>query len=376
MRRRQFLALVCLAALTLSACAEADPEQMNRAAQAILTRSAEQGMVSPTRPTADPNAPQPTLGVVTATPSLIYALCIVREAAELHPQPNAAIAPVAELAAREIITAYGRTADVQWVLAWNKDRTSGWVTAGLVGCTVPTAELFPTAPDALAAQPAAVAAAPTDVPTPVPPTAAPTEVPTQAAAPTDVPTPVPPADAPTQAAAPTDVPAPVLPTETPAVADAPTETATTPPAEAPTQAAAPTPIIIIQIVTVVVTVTAAPAEPAVAATLAPPAPTPIPSPTFAPTTTPVTPEPTAAPATPIDSECVVTPGTPVNLRRGPSRTERLLGALPEGATFVAFGRNEDATWLYGATARRTFGWLIASAVACQSDVQALPVVDR
>jgi uncharacterized protein YraI len=73
---------------------------------------------------------------------------------------------------------------------------------------------------------------------------------------------------------------------------------------------------------------------------------------------------------------VVTPGTPVNLRRGPARTERLIGALPEGTNFVAFGRNEDATWLYGATPRRTFGWLIASAVACQGDVGRLPVVDR
>jgi uncharacterized protein YraI len=74
--------------------------------------------------------------------------------------------------------------------------------------------------------------------------------------------------------------------------------------------------------------------------------------------------------------CVVTPGTPVNLRRGPARTERLLGTLRAGAPFVVTGRNEAGDWLYGVTARGTIGWLITSAVGCESDANKLPVVDR
>jgi hypothetical protein len=343
-------ALLYLAALTLSACANADPERLNRAAQVILTRSAAEGGIAATQAPSDPNAPRPTFAVVTATPSLIYALCLVRDAAPLRVQPDASVAPAAELAAREIITAYGRTADALWVLGWNKDDVYGWVTADVVGCTVPTAELFPTDPNVLLAEPGvAVAEQPASTPIAAPePTA--TALPTETAAPEPTAT--------------------ALPTET----AAPQPTATLVPA-------AQQPTVIIRIITVVVTVTAAPAEPAAMPTLTQAA---QPSPTIAPTTTPQPTDAAAAPTTvstatasaPVDSECVVTPGTPVNLRRGPARTERLLGSLPEGTAFIAFGRNEDATWLYGATPRRTFGWLIASAVACLGELARLPVVDR
>jgi len=64
----------------------------------------------------------------------------------------------------------------------------------------------------------------------------------------------------------------------------------------------------------------------------------------------------------------------LNLRSGPARTARLIGKLRPGAKFSATGRNAEGTWLYGATERGAFGWVIASAMRCEGDVRALPIV--
>jgi hypothetical protein len=374
------LSVVCVLALALSAC-NTSPEQLNRAAEVVLTRSAEltPGALSAgdsntagaaDAPTRDPNA-----GPVTATPSLVFALCIIRAESQLRIEPNDDAAFTASLQARDVITAYGRTTDAAWVLGWNKDDNYGWVTASAVGCTVPTPELMPTEPNVLRLTPVAVVAEAATNAAPAPSaTAEPT-----LATPTDTPIPPTPTTAATDTPAPSPEPEPTNTAE-PATAE-PTPTATQA-AAAVAQTPSPTPIVIIQIVTVVVTVTAAPAEAAVVLT-----------PTLAPTTTPAATPSTAITATPAltataaatetsslvvlqQVRCVVTPGTPVNLRRGPARTERLLGTLRSGAPFVVTGRNEAGDWLYGVTARGTIGWLITSAVGCESDANKLPVVDR
>ncbi|MCS6849073.1 MAG: SH3 domain-containing protein, partial [Anaerolineae bacterium] len=96
-----------------------------------------------------------------------------------------------------------------------------------------------------------------------------------------------------------------------------------------------------------------------------------------PTVEPAAPTMTAAatesPAEPL--ACVVAINRALNLRAGPDRTARLLGQLRPGAKFSATGRNAGATWLYGATFRGDFGWVIASAVRCDGDPGGLPVVN-
>ena len=74
--------------------------------------------------------------------------------------------------------------------------------------------------------------------------------------------------------------------------------------------------------------------------------------------------------------CSVTPGTPVNFRRGPSRTDPLIATLRAGTPFTAQGCTEDGAWLFGTGPRNATGWLIASSVQCATDVLRLPVVDR
>jgi hypothetical protein len=305
---------------------------------------------------------------------LIYALCIVRAPSQLLIEPSTNAPFTGEVQAREVITAYGRTSDAQWVLGWNKADAYGWVTANAIGCTVPIPELMPTESNVLRLTPIAVAeqnATPADTAATTSPTAVPTTALTAAPADTVAPpqptaTPLPATS--TSTTEPTATSAPVATAPLPTLA--PTDTAFPPVATAlPAATLAPvaqaTPIVIVQVVTVVVTVTAAPAQPTML-------------PTLATTQQPATSTPTAIPTLVVLQElrCVVTPGTPVNLRTGPARTERLLGQLREGAPFVVAGRNEDGSWLYGVTARGTIGWLIASAVSCEDDVNKLPVVDR
>ena len=86
--------------------------------------------------------------------------------------------------------------------------------------------------------------------------------------------------------------------------------------------------------------------------------------------------PQGTPAQVRDLRCTVTPGTPVNLRNGPARTAKLLDTLPASTRFLAQGRNEDATWLYGFTERQMAGWLIASSLECDGNPAELVEVDR
>jgi hypothetical protein len=381
-RQARAFTSVCALALVivLSAC-NTSQEQLNRVAQVVLTRSAEPtpgagagapaataALAAPVAPTRDPNA-----GPVTATPSLIYALCLVQAAAQLRIQPDVAANSAASIQAGDVITAYGRTADAAWILGWNKNDNRGWVTASALGCTVPMAELMPAEPNVLRLTPVAVVA---EAVTPTALAPASTSIP---------PTSLPESTATQQPATPTATPVPAMATATTAAMETPAQAATTSSVSAAPVASAKTatPIVIIQIVTVVVTVTAAPAEatstPALIAT-----PTPVPTARAATMTLTPAPKPTLATlsTTPTalfvlrQARCVVTPGTPVNLRVGPARTERLLGTLREGAPFVVTGRNEGADWLYGVTARGTLGWLIASAITCEDDAGKLPVVDR
>jgi hypothetical protein len=359
------LATVFVTMLLVSACGAADAERMNQAAEVILTQSANVTVESASVGGASATeTPRPPGMVVTATPSLVYARCLTREAATMHVQPDASTALVIALAARDIFTAYGRTQDAAWILGWRNAEAYGWTPATNVGCTIPIPELMPTDPRVLLTP---VAVAQVDTPTaPAMGSAAETPTPVPSPAPlTD--TPPPPTESPT-----------TVPTET--ATDTAIDTATATPVVLTTETAitvlpsTSTPVVQIQVVTVVVTVTV-PVYIEVTA-----APTALATPTaIAPATSAVT--PTTAPvavATQTDRglACEVTPGTPVNFRLGPSRTDRLIGTLRPGTQFLALGRNDDGSWLYGEGPRSTSGWLIASSVQCNGDAAALPLVDR
>ncbi len=364
----RMIGLVCATAIVLSACSQADTERANQAAEVILTQSADatpqasdatpatstSSSTTNTTVTADTNTPLPPGVRITATPSLVYARCLVRQATEMRALPNEAATVVIALAARDIFTAYGRTIDAGWVLGWRNDQAFGWAPAAGLGCTVPIAELMPTEPNVLLLTPTGVAVAQVDATAAPTPTVAPVATTAEATQ----------ASVSTATTAPVPSPAPVTDTPIP-----PTKAPTLAPTEMqplPTQ----TPFVVIQIVTVVVTVTVPAIEIDVTATpLLTPAPTP--APTIAPTL-----EPTAEAITAQGLACKVTPGTPVNFRRGPSRADRLIGTLRAGTPLIAQGRNDDGTWLYGLGPRSTSGWLIASSVACNGDMTALPVVDR
>ena len=189
----------------------------------------------------------------------------------MRTQPGESAQAAAPLRPSDIVTAYGRTADNRWILAWNREITFGWIPSSALGCTAPFEDLRPTDPDILLTpQPTAERAAPT---TPI----------------TGMAT-------------------------TTAVSVAAMTTATALP-----------------------TVTETPAPPEALA-------------------------------------CVVASTSNLNLRNGPARTARLIGRLRPGAKFSATGRNAEGTWLYGATERGAFGWVIASAMRCEGDVRALPIV--
>lgn len=239
---------------------------------------------------------------------MVFARCIVRAESPMRREPQDAAQVTAPLQSSDIVTAYGRTANGQWILIWNREVAFGWIPSGVLGCSAPFEDLRPTEPDVLltprptATPPALMAGAKTAAPTPAAVAAAATETPTPAA------------------------------TQTPEPTAAEASPAPAPEAAAPA-AATPTPE------------TASP-TPAVAAT-----------------------KPPAGPLA-----CVVAIDRALNLRAGPDRAARLLGQLRPGATFNAAGRNADATWLYGATARGDFAWVIASALRCEGDPGGLAVV--
>lgn len=372
--------LICLLALSVTACSNNNAVRVNETTVKILTVVAEQTVQADASPSPaatgsaatpgslDTPAASPTPVVPTPTPELplVFARCIVRAASPtMHLEPAESAPVAAPLAAGEIITAYGRTSDNRWVLVWNGNVTFGWVMADVMGCSAPVEELRPSDPDALL-----ITLTPRVTTTPTTDTGM--AMVTRAASPTVAATPSPvPSDTP--APTPTTAPLPeITATEATTVTPAPEAIATAAPAIGPT--------VIIQIVTVtvIVTVTAAPVAPV--ATAAPPT-TATSPPTLAATPTP---SPTAQPSPTmtlaiaaegaVRLECVVRPESSVNLRSGPARTEQLVGNLRSGTVFTATGRNEDGTWLYIITPRETSAWLIAGAVRCNGQVRDLPIV--
>lgn len=380
--------LICLLALSVTACSNNNAVRVNETTVKILTVVAEQTVQADASPSPaatgsaatpgslDTPAASPTPVVPTPTPELplVFARCIVRAASPtMHLEPAESAPVAAPLAAGEIITAYGRTSDNRWVLVWNGNVTFGWVMADVMGCSAPVEELRPSDPDALL-----ITLTPRVTTTPTTDTGM--AMVTRAASPT-----APPAAPPTVAATPSPVPSDT-PAPTPTTAPLPeitaTEATTVTPAPEAIATAAPAigPTVIIQIVTVtvIVTVTAAPVAPV--ATAAPPT-TATSPPTLAATPTPsptAQPSPTMTPAIAAEGavrlECVVRPESSVNLRSGPARTEQLVGNLRSGTVFTATGRNEDGTWLYIITPRETSAWLIAGAVRCNGQVRDLPIV--
>ncbi len=338
------------ALLWLAGCGSVSPDQANEATERLLTRAAEvtleaqTSQAAPTAATSDeetasapepspaPPTPSATLAP-TPTPNLppIYARCIIRSRTDMRLEPNSRAALVAQLNAGEVITVYGRTRNRQWVLGWNRDDRFGWVATDSrqIGCSVPVAELKPAEPDVL------VKAAAT--PTPLVLAQAPRTPTAPKPTATLAPSPLEPTFAlPDETA----TPAPLSPTADVLQLEA------TPAALLPGEVASQSPII----VTVIVTVTAPPATPL--------------------------PTPTTVYGVVSGLNCTVTPGTPVNIRRGPSRNERLLGSLLPGGAFRAQGRNEDASWLYGTAQNGIIGWMIASGLTCEGDTRDLAIVDR
>lgn len=305
---RSIAPAACLFALTivLTACS-GDAQTTAQTAEKVMTRIADTTPGTPD-PTATPG-PSPT-----PIPPVVYARCIVRaeNQANMYLEPGDLTPITAQLANREIITAYGRTADANWVLGWNAASTTGWVSAQSIGCTVPVQELRPTEAKVLL--------------TPIPgATQAATAKPAETAGPSQPATETPAAQSPATAPSAAVVSPIATPTEAaPAIEPSGTVTSTS----------------------------------ELTATVE---------------TTPTTGAPTVAVA---EIKCVVTPGAPVNLRRGPGRTFRSLGTLRPGSEFNASGRNQDGDWLFGTTARGTEGWLIASSVKCEGDVASLPATDE
>ncbi len=318
-----------LVAVLLTACAAGDARQINLAAQRLLSAAATQTAAAATNADEpnDPAAttmPTPDEPSPTPLPPLVFARCIMRTDLAMRLQPAEDAPAVAALKPRDVVTAYGRTEDSDWILAWNRDITYGWVSASGLGCSAPFAELRPTAPDIL------LTPEPTATASPAAATATATATATAAQPATGAPPPSP-------------IPSPTATPETPIVG--------------------PTIIVRVITVTVIVTVTVPPIV--IVAT---------PTPTVVRSVETPTPTPAAAPI-PGALRCTVTSERLLNLRSGPDRSFRLIGQLQPGASFFATGRNADETWLVGVTASGLRAWVISSAVSCQGDLSSLPITD-
>jgi hypothetical protein len=349
-RISRMLALAGVAALVSAGC-NVNPQQASEAAQRVMTVAAqitpgavETVIASSPLGTAAPVAP--------AQAPLVYARCITRGETALLQSPGEGAMELAALASRSIITAFGRTADATWVLGWDASDVRGWLPAAIIGCTAPVQDLRATDAGFLLTPTVAATQPPTSEST--------TEATAEATLPASVLT-----DTATVTAETT----PEM-TATEAAAQPATEAATQAPTETPlppaTTASAtetPLPATATRAPTVLPTGTPAPTATAVSATAAAPARV-------------ITVVVTATPAQVRDLRCIVTPGTPVNLRSGPARADSLLATLPAGTRFLAQGRNADATWLYGFTEFQMPGWLIASSVECDGNPAQLVEVDR
>jgi len=320
-----------LIAMLLTACAAGDARQVNLAAQRLLSAAATQTAVAAAN-AAEPADPDVTTALPTREPSptplpsLVFARCIMRADLAMRLQPDEGAPAVAALKPREVVTAYGRTEDSGWILAWNRDIAYGWLPASSLGCSAPFEELRPTASDVLL-----------------------TPEPTETASPT----------APAGEVAAATPTRPIATTPPPSPLPSPTATPEPP-------AIGPTIIVRVITVTVIVTVTVPPIV-----IIATPTPTVMrPLETRAPTPTPaIAPIPDAL-------TCVVISERALNLRSRPDRSSRLVGRLQPGANFFATGRNADETWLAGVTASGLRAWVISSAVRCQGDVSGLPVTSE
>jgi hypothetical protein len=343
-RISRLLALAGVAVFVTTAC-NVNPEQAGQAAERVMTVAAQ----------ITPGAVETAIGssrLATSAPAapaqapIVYARCITRGETALLQTPAQGATEMAALSNRTIITAYGRTPDAAWVLGWNADDVTGWLPATIIGCTAPVEELRATEAGLLLTPTAVVAAASTEEAT-AEATPAPAGVLTDAVTATaeaTVEATVTELPIATETALPADTPMPATETSEPTALVTATDMATSTPAptrmaSTATTSPASTPLEPGRVITVVVTAT--PSQARVR-----------------------------------DLRCTVTPGTPVNLRGGPARTERLLDSLPAGTRFLAQGRNEDATWLYGFTERQMPGWLIASSVECDGDPLQLVEVDR
>lgn len=317
-----------VAVLLTSGC-NVDPQQASQAAERVMTVAAQITpeavetaiAASPINATAQVAAP-----AAPAAAPLVYARCITRGETAFLQLPQAGATQAAALSSRSIITAYGRTADATWVLGWDASAMRGWLPAASIGCTAPVEDLSVTDAGVLLT-PTAMALA---------------EVTTEATRVATVETTA-------NMTATTTI---NVVTATPAATLEPTATE----APIPTQTAFPTTVLL---------PTALPTQAPLSATVAPTSPLRV-----------ITVVVTATPSQVRDLRCEVTPGTPVNLRNGPARDAKLLDTLPAGTRFLAQGRNEDASWLYGFTERQMPGWLIASSVECDGNPAQLVEVDR
>lgn len=325
--------LTCLTSLLLVGCAAGRIQPSNETTSRILTAIATRATATQQATTAndatgeptttnaaplDTASPTPAEPTATPQPPMIFARCIMRAETSMRREPEDAALVTASLQPSDIVTAYGRTGDSRWILAWNREITFGWIPSGDLGCSAPLEDLRPTEPDVLL--------------TPRP-TATPAEPMAGAATAT--------------------------PTSVTATAETPTPTETPTPEPTPTATPKVTPM-------ATATATELPTTPTLEATMV-----------ITPTIEPATPTATIA-ATEVPTEslaCVVAITQALNLRAGPDRTTRWLGQIRPGASFSATGRNADATWLYGATARGDLAWVIASALRCEGDPTSLPVVN-
>jgi len=144
-------------------------------------------------------------------------------------RPGESAQVAAPLRPSDIVTAYGRTRDSRWILAWNRQITFGWIPSSALGCSAPFEDLRPTDPGILltpqptaerTALPTPVASTPTVTATSVDATATVTALPISAEtpAPTATATPV---MQPTAAITETAEPTPLAATPTTAAEETP-----------------------------------------------------------------------------------------------------------------------------------------------------------
>jgi len=67
----------------------------------------------------------------------------------------------------------------------------------------------------------------------------------------------------------------------------------------------------------------------------------------------------------------ITSSSSLNVRQGAGTTFAVAGSLPANTTVIAFGRNQDGTWLQIAE-----GWVFAELITTEGDIQSLPVLSQ